>query len=274
MKNRTATLTLTAAQDEVFAFLANLENLPLWAVEYCRELRRDGAHWKIRTPNEDRFVTIVACAKTGVIDLLSGEHLDEMEALPLRVIRRPHGCAVSCTLFQSPEQSDELFEWRYAALLVELRTLAARFGGGAVQAPLGEGSPFYPGVVTAKFYETWDFYTTHLGFRTVCECDAYVQLRHPSGAQLGVMRHELPDQFPALVSAVEGRGFWLNLNVADADAEHARMVAADVEIVSPPEDKPWGERHFVVRDPNSVLISLGHRLPATQLAEAHYAGAF
>jgi catechol 2,3-dioxygenase-like lactoylglutathione lyase family enzyme len=274
MKNRTATLTLTAAQEEVFAFLANLENLPLWAVEFCRELRREGAHWKMRTPNEDRFVTVVACAETGVIDVLSGEHPDELDVLPLRVIRRPRGCAVSCTLFQSPEQPDDLFEWRYAALLVELRALATRFGGGALQAPVGEDSAFHPGIVTAKFYETWDFYTTHLGFRTLSECDAYVQLRHASGAQLGIMRHELPDQLPALVSAVEGRGFWLGVNVADADAEHARLAAAEVDIVSPPEDKPWGERHFVVRDPNGVLISVGHRLTATHVAEASYAGAF
>lgn len=119
------------------------------------------------------------------------------------------------------------------------------------------GRAFYPGIVTARFYETWDFYTTHLGFRTVLESDFYVQLVHPSGAQLGILRQELDGSPSELVSATDGRGFWLGIDVADADAECARLRAAGVEIVSPPEDKPWGERHCVVRDPNGVLILIG-----------------
>lgn len=124
--------------------------------------------------------------------------------------------------------------------------------------PAANGRAFYPGLVTARFYETWDFYTTHLGFRTTLESDHYVQLTHPSGAQLGILRQELDGSLAELVSPTDGRGFWLGIDVADADAECARLRAAGVEIVQPPEDKPWGERHCVVRDPNGVLILIGH----------------
>lgn len=119
---------------------------------------------------------------------------------------------------------------------------------------------FYPGLVTARFYESWDFYTTHLGFRTVEENDAYVDLRHPNGCGLALLRQETADDVSELVSATDGRGFWLGLKVDDADAMHARLLAAGVPIVHAPEDKPWGERHFVVRDPNGVLIYVAHPL--------------
>ncbi len=125
---------------------------------------------------------------------------------------------------------------------------------------------FYPGLVTARFYETWDFYTTHLGFRTVQERDVYVHLQHPSGCQLALLKDETAADVPALVSATDGRGFWLGLKVEDADAMHARLVAAGVEVLSPPENTPWGERHFVVRDPNGVSLFIAHPLRSRPLA--------
>jgi uncharacterized glyoxalase superfamily protein PhnB len=269
MKNRTITLRVSADRDTVFAFLSRLENLPLWATATCRDLHREGTDWKMRQPDGEVYVALLADAGTGVIDLLTGDHPDEMALRPLRVVRRPHGAALICTLFQGPDEPDEFYEKNYRALLADLRGLAVRFGGGELDAPTREGVPFYPGLVTANFYETWDFYTTHLGFRTLVEDDVFVQLAHPAGAQLAILRHELDGPAPELVSATDGRGYWLNLDVADADAEHARLCAAGVEIVAPPTDKPWGERMFVVRDPNGVLIALAHWTGAQTEPIAH-----
>jgi catechol 2,3-dioxygenase-like lactoylglutathione lyase family enzyme len=123
---------------------------------------------------------------------------------------------------------------------------------------------FHPNLVTARFNETWDFYTEHLGFRTVAEWDIYVHLEHPNGAQLGVLKEEVDGELPELVPATDGRGFWLSLDVADADAEYERLMKAGVTIVAPPQDKPWGERLFVVRDPNGVLIFVAHRVDEHQ----------
>lgn len=121
-------------------------------------------------------------------------------------------------------------------------------------------APFYPNLVTAKFEATWHFYTEQLGFSTAAEFDCYVHLIHPAGAQLGILRHELDGQPSELISAIQGRGMWLSLDVDNADAEYERLAGAGVPIVLPPEDKPWGERHFAVRDPNGVLIYLAHKL--------------
>lgn len=264
MKSRTLTLNVAADRDTVFAFLAPIENLALWAGESLGEMARERSGWRARTPLGDRHVALCADERTGVIDLLLGEKADEMTLHPLRVITQPHGALVTMTLVQAPDEPDEWFERAHASWLADFRRLKERFGGGTLDASVGERTAFFPGIVTGKFYETWDFYCVHLGFRTVTECGVYVQLSHPSGAQIAVLQHELDGPAPELINATDGRGFWLNLDVPDADAEFARLSGAGLDIVASPEDKPWGERMFVVRDPNGVLIALSHRLPAAE----------
>ena len=259
MKNRTITVSVPASRDDVFRFLSELSNLPLWATESFQRLTHERDCAKVWTPTGQVYVAIVADERTGVIDLLTGSRLDEMTLCPLRVLSQAHGASVSCTLFQSADEPDEFYDRTYVAMLSDFRGLTKRFGEGQLHAPTNERAAFYPGIVTARFYDTWDFYTMHLGFRTVTECDIYVQLTHPTGAQIAVLRHEVDGPVTELVSATDGRGVWLNLDVADADAEHRRLVEAGVEIVAPLENTSWGDRQFIVRDPNGVLISIAHR---------------
>lgn len=120
---------------------------------------------------------------------------------------------------------------------------------------------FYFGLVTAKFFETWDFYTERLGFRTLDEDDHRVLLEHPSGARLGVLRHETDEQHAELVGATDGRGIWLNLDVADVDAMYANLREADVAVAQPLAAGPGETRFFAVHDPNGVLIRIARALP-------------
>ena len=264
MKSRTLTLNVAAGRDTVFAFLSRIENLPQWASESLGEVEREAFGWRAATPLGDRHLALCADERTGVIDLLLGEKSDEMTLHPLRVISQPHGALVTMTLVQAPDEPEEWFERAQASWLADFRRLKERFGGGVLDASIEERAAFYPGIVSGRFVETWNFYCVHLGFRTVTECGVYVQLAHPSGAQIAVLQHELDGPSPELINATDGRGFWLNVDVPDADAEFARLQSAGLEIVAAPEDKPWGDRMFVVRDPNGVLIALSHRLPAPE----------
>lgn len=49
-------------------------------------------------------------------------------------------------------------------------------------------------------------------------------------------------------------GLHLEVNTPDLDGFHAALVAAGVEPVSAPHDRPWGERTFNVRDPDGNMI--------------------
>lgn len=132
-------------------------------------------------------------------------------------------------------------------------------------------SPFFPGIVTARFFETWDFYTTHLSFGTLHESNRELRLVHESGVQLAVLREETDGQPAELVPAATGRGFWLSLDVVDAQALYLRLLDANVEVASPLETTAGGsEKRFSVRDPNGVLIFIAQKMP--QRARALAAG--
>ena len=51
-------------------------------------------------------------------------------------------------------------------------------------------------------------------------------------------------------------GVVLAWEVADADAEHERLIAAGAEIVRVPELQPWGHKNFVVQGPDGWKITL------------------
>ena len=57
-------------------------------------------------------------------------------------------------------------------------------------------------------------------------------------------------------SPVSGNGAALWLQVRSVDAEHERLAAAGVEILSAPVDEPWGLRECWVADPDGVRIAL------------------
>ncbi len=51
-------------------------------------------------------------------------------------------------------------------------------------------------------------------------------------------------------------GARLAWEVADADAEHARLAAAGAEIMREPEMQPWGHKNFDVRGPDGWVFTL------------------
>ena len=51
-----------------------------------------------------------------------------------------------------------------------------------------------------------------------------------------------------------GKGLIISFEVDDVDAEHERLQAEGLNIAQELQDKPWGERSFVVNDPNGVHL--------------------
>jgi uncharacterized glyoxalase superfamily protein PhnB len=51
-------------------------------------------------------------------------------------------------------------------------------------------------------------------------------------------------------------GVFLGLQVHDVDDVHERLMAVGADVRSPPAEKPWGGRGFVVFDPNGVAVNI------------------
>jgi lactoylglutathione lyase len=54
--------------------------------------------------------------------------------------------------------------------------------------------------------------------------------------------------------ADDAPGFELGFKVADVDAAFAEMIKRGATAVTPPTDRPWGQRTAYVRDPDGHLI--------------------
>ncbi|HYX83643.1 MAG TPA: SRPBCC family protein [Gaiellales bacterium] len=128
MRSETVTITLPAPADEVFAYLADVENLPDWATEFARELRMvDGRHKVVNNLGEF-FFEIRADRATGVIDMYAGPSDAEMALFPTRVVGLAAGTsAFTFTMFQAPGMPDELFESQHRSLIREFEHIRARF---------------------------------------------------------------------------------------------------------------------------------------------------
>ena len=97
----------------------------------------------------------------------------------------------------------------------------------------------------------------HLGFTEVMSADGFRALAHPEavGYNLIFLRTGLATFKPASASG-RADGLLVVFTVDDVDAEYARLQWAGVEIVTPIETEPWGERYFQMADPNGVIYQL------------------
>jgi hypothetical protein len=124
MLSRTVTAVLDAPRDEVFAFLSDVDNLPLWATEFARELRHDGDRTVVVNGLGEFVFSIEADDETGVIDMYADGAIFPTRVVPLDADRS----AYTFTMFKSPDAPDELFDSQFRSLLREFDNIRNRFG--------------------------------------------------------------------------------------------------------------------------------------------------
>ncbi|MEM6841524.1 MAG: VOC family protein [Bacteroidota bacterium] len=116
----------------------------------------------------------------------------------------------------------------------------------------------YPGFNTTKLAETKMFYTEHFGFEVIFEDDWFILLKKGEH-ELGFMLPNLPQQ-NTLFQPAFGGGSWLAFQTNDAHQEYERLKQANVPIVAEIKDEVWGDRHFVIKDPNGIGVDVYQRI--------------
>ena len=136
MRADTQTITVPVSAEEAFAFLAQPQNLPRWAVGFARGIRRDGDAWIVQTAQGEVPVRVVADAERGTIDFHMGV-APGLEAVAYsRVVPNDMGAEYVFTQLQLPGMSDEVFAAQRAALAEELAILPILFRA-QVACPVG-----------------------------------------------------------------------------------------------------------------------------------------
>ncbi|MDX8526666.1 VOC family protein [Mesorhizobium sp. MSK_1335] len=131
---------------------------------------------------------------------------------------------------------------------------------------------YYPVLMTGDVAGTADFYVEHFRFEPLFASDWYVHLRSAEDRRvnLGIVQgdHEtIPEEGRGRTS-----GLLINFEVRDPDAVYERVVAAGLPILCPLRDEPFGQRHFITKDPNGVLIDVIKPIPPDGEFLAQYAG--
>ncbi|MEW9552676.1 VOC family protein [Nonomuraea sp. NPDC050783] len=132
-----------------------------------------------------------------------------------------------------------------------------------------ELSSVYPVVCTADLAASKDFYVRLFGYEVAFEADWYVSLRR-GPYELALLDHEHPTLPAAHRRPVAG--LLINFEVADVDAEWERLVVREglrPELALRDED--FGQRHFIVADPNGVLVDVITPIPPSREYAARYA---
>ncbi|RWH78927.1 MAG: glyoxalase [Mesorhizobium sp.] len=120
---------------------------------------------------------------------------------------------------------------------------------------------YYPVLMTGDVAGTKVFYVTHFGFRPLFESDWYVHLQSVEDRRvnLGIVHgdHEtIPEEGRGRTS-----GLLINFEVKNPDAVYERVIAAGLPILRTLRDEAFGQRHFITKDPNGVLIDVIKPIP-------------
>lgn len=131
---------------------------------------------------------------------------------------------------------------------------------------------FYPVLMVEDVAGVSAFYRAHFGFRPLFESDWYVHLQsvEDPAVNLAILdgSHET---IPEAARPGRAAGVLLSFEVEDVDSVHAELTAKGLPVLLPLRDEPFGQRHFITRDPAGVLIDVIEPIPPSAEYLAQYA---
>ena len=105
--------------------------------------------------------------------------------------------------------------------------------------------------------ESAAFVKQHLGFIEDMAYDGFVSLsKQDAGFNLIYLRTGLESFKPDSMRGRHADGLLVVFVVDNIDEEYTRLQREGVQITTPIQTEPWGERFFQLTDPNGVVIQL------------------
>lgn len=130
---------------------------------------------------------------------------------------------------------------------------------------------FYPVILTKNVSASKDFYTEHFPFEVTFDAGWYVSLKAKQEFpfELALLEPD-HDTIPTGFRSTLNGGLILNFEVADADAEYARLKGAGLPIHLEIRSEAFGQRHFITSDPNGILIDVIQVIPPSEAYAKQY----
>lgn len=128
-----------------------------------------------------------------------------------------------------------------------------------------KSTQYYPVLMTDRVAETARFYETHFRFTRQFNSDWYVHLQstEDTGVNLAILDRDSPT-IPEAARGTRAAGVLINFEVENAGAEYERVQAQGLTVLQTLRDEDFGQRHFIVQDPNGVLIDVIQPIPPSE----------
>lgn len=129
----------------------------------------------------------------------------------------------------------------------------------------------YPVIMTGNIEDSKAFYLKHFPFVTSFEADWYVSLKSTGtpSFELALLDPEHPTVPEGFRCRASG-GMILNFEVDDVDGVYENFRAAGLSFHLDLRSEDFGQRHFMISDPNGILIDVIQVIPPS----AEYAARF
>lgn len=128
MKSVSESCIVSSSKDRVFGYLSKPENLPTWAPEFIKSIKKDGKMYKAQTLIGEMFVNFETDEQKGIVDMYAGPTMETMTLAPLRVIPVSESeSAIVFSFFQYPNVADEEIEIFAAWIKEHMKTFHKLF---------------------------------------------------------------------------------------------------------------------------------------------------
>ena len=119
----------------------------------------------------------------------------------------------------------------------------------------------YPIICAENFAQTVNFYEDHFNYVSVLEMEGFVIMKREGYKEMHLSiidkNHE---QIPAAYRKA-AQGMILSMPVADVRKAYQELYWDGLELLDEPKDAPCGRLHFMVEDPNGILIDVSENIP-------------
>ena len=127
MRTHTTSITIDAAPRDTFAYVADAERLPVWAIGFAKAIERAGEdRWLVTLASGEKLpLRVDADLETGVVDYVSLPAPGVEVPAHTRVVPHGAGTLYVFSMHQTPDLPDEAFEAQATELARELTVLKA-----------------------------------------------------------------------------------------------------------------------------------------------------
>lgn len=130
---------------------------------------------------------------------------------------------------------------------------------------------YYPVLMVSDVSAISSFYQAHFGFRPLFESDWYVHLQNSDDENVNLAILDGDHETVPKIARGRVSGMLLNFEVEDVDALYEKLRSKNLPILLSLRDEPFGQRHFITRDPAGVLIDVIKPIPPSDEFLAQFA---